>query len=135
MIYLDSNVFIYAALNADSLGSKMRKLLARVEEGSESAASSALTFDELVWAVGRYRKKEDAWAAGQAFLDLRNLKIVDVGPKVLSLALEIMRKHDLAPRDGIHAASALMQDIRTIISSDRHFDKIEGLRRRFPFYP
>jgi predicted nucleic acid-binding protein len=132
MIYLDSNVFIYAALNADALGSKMRQLLARVEEGSEAAASSALTFDELVWVVGKYRGKEDAWAAGQAFLDLRNLKIVDVGPAVLTSALEIMRKHDLAPRDGIHAASALIRDIKTIVSSDGHFDKIEGLKRRFP---
>jgi len=132
MIYLDSNVFIYAALNADGLGSKMRQLLARVEEGSESAASSALTFDELVWVVGKHREKEDAWEAGRAFLELRNLKIVDVGPTVLASALEIMRKYDLAPRDGIHAASALTQGIKTMISSDGHFDKIEGLRRRFP---
>ena len=132
MIYLDSNVFIYAALNANSIGSKMRQLLASVEEGSEAAATSALTFDELVWAVGKNREKEDAWAAGQAFLDLRNLKLVDVGPTVLASALEIIRENDLAPRDGIHAATALTQDIKTIVSSDRHFDKIEGLRRRFP---
>jgi predicted nucleic acid-binding protein len=43
-----------------------------------------------------------------------------------------MRENDLAPRDGIHAATALTHDIKTIVSSDRHFDKIEGLRRRFP---
>ncbi|MGQ9515318.1 MAG: type II toxin-antitoxin system VapC family toxin [Thermoproteota archaeon] len=132
MIYLDSNVFIYAALNADGLGSKMRQLLARVEEGSEAAASSVLTFDELVWAVGKRRKKEDSWAAGQAFLGLRNLKLIDVSPTVLASALEIMRKYNLAPRDGIHAASAITRDIKTIVSSDGHFDKIEGLRRRFP---
>jgi len=132
MIYLDSNVFIYAALNADNIGSKTRQLLTRVEEGDEAAASSALTFDELVWIVSKHRRKEDAWAAGQAFIDLRNLKIIDIGPTVLASALEIMRKHDLAPRDGIHAASALTQDIETIVSSDEHFDKIEGLRRRFP---
>ena len=131
MIYLDSNVFIYAALNADDLGSKTRQLLSRIDEGHEAAASSALTFDELVWVVRKHRRKDDAWAAGRAFLELRNLKIIDVDPTVLSSALEIMEEYNLAPRDGIHAASALMQGITTMISSDGHFDRIEGLKRKF----
>ena len=52
---------------------------------------------------------------------------MDVGPTVLPSALEIMRRHDLAPRDGIHAASALIRDIKTIVSSDGHFDKIQSM--------
>lgn len=129
MIYLDSNVFILAALNLDAIGSRARQILSRIEVGKEDAASSALTFDELVWIVRKHRRKEDAWKAGQAFLELSNLKIVDADMMVLSSALELMRKYDIAPRDGIHAASALTQGIKAIMSSDEHFDRIEGLKR------
>jgi predicted nucleic acid-binding protein len=74
MLYLDSNVFIYAALSVDEIGERARALLRKVQRGEEQASSSMLTFDELVWAVKKYRSIEDAINAGEAFLNFPNMK-------------------------------------------------------------
>lgn len=68
--YLDSNVFIYAALNQEDIGDRARSLLKEVQEGKQPASTSALTFDELVWAVKKHRDLEEAVIAGEAFLGL-----------------------------------------------------------------
>lgn len=130
MLYLDANVFIYAALNRDDIGDRARSLLREVQRGKMPAASSALTFDELVWAVKRHRGFEDAITAGEAFLNMPNLRFVDVNGDLLSSALELIRRYQLDPRDSIHAASALSENAKTIVSADEHFDKIKEIRRR-----
>ena len=51
MIYLDSNIFIYAAVNTQEPGEKARSLLQRIQQGDEKAETSALTFEEVFWAI------------------------------------------------------------------------------------
>ena len=130
MLYLDSNVFIYAALSVDEIGEKARALLRKVQRGEEQASSSMLTFDELVWAVKKYRSMSEAIAAGEAFLNMPRLTIISVDEAVIRSALDIMRRYELDPRDSIHAASALLSKAETIISMDPHFDKIKELPRK-----
>lgn len=130
MLYLDSNVFIYAALNTEDIGDRARALLRRVEQGEEKASSSALTFDEVVWAVKKYRTLDDAVIAGEAFLNFRGLRLVSVDGDLLALALDLIRRYGLDPRDSIHAASAISGKAEVIVSTDEHFDKVKGLQRK-----
>ena len=130
MLYVDSNVFIYAALNREEIGDRARSLLRDIQRGKLRAASSALTFDELVWAVRKHRGFEDAIAAGDAFLNMAGLKLVDVTGDLLSRALGLMTQYQLHPRDSIHAASALWENSEAIISTDKDFDKLNEIRRR-----
>ncbi|MEM2995397.1 MAG: type II toxin-antitoxin system VapC family toxin [Candidatus Bathyarchaeia archaeon] len=132
MLYLDSNVFIYAALNMEEIGEKARVLLRKVQQGEEQASSSVLTFDELVWAVKKHRSIEDAINAGEAFLNFPNVKLAVVDEELLALALNLIKKYKLDPRDSIHAATAILEKADVIISTDSHFDKIEEVRRK-PF--
>ncbi len=130
MLYLDSNVFVYAALNREATGERARSLLREVQEGKLQATSSALTFDELVWAVKRYRGVGDAVDAGRAFLNMPSLKLVNVDGELLSSALELIIGYRLDPRDSIHAASALHAKAEAIVSTDEHFDKVKKIQRR-----
>ena len=130
MIYIDASVFVFAALNTENAGDRARSLLRDVQTGKVEATSSALTFDELVWAVKRNRTSEDAIASGEAFLNMPRLRLVDVDGNILARALVLMRKYRLDPRDSIHAASALTEGAELIISTDKHFDKIREIRRR-----
>ncbi|TLN14042.1 type II toxin-antitoxin system VapC family toxin [bacterium] len=130
MLYLDANVFVYAALNQEEVGDRARSLLKKVQEGKLRAASSALTFDELVWAVRRYRSLEDAATAGEAFLNMPSLDLVEVNGDLLSSALELIRRYQLDPRDAIHAASAMLENAEMIVSTDEHFDRVKEVRRR-----
>lgn len=86
MLYLDSNVFIYAAVNRDGLGRRARSLLRDVQEGRLEAASSALAFDEIVWVVKKHRSFDDGMTAGDAFLKMPGLRILGVDGDLLSVA-------------------------------------------------
>ena len=130
MFYLDANVFVYAALNREDIGDRARSLLREVQQGKLAASSSALTFDELVWAVKRHRSLKDAITAGEAFLNMPSLQLVGVNGDLLSAALELIRRYQLDPRDSIHAASALLENAEIIVSTDEHFDKVKEARRR-----
>lgn len=130
MIYLDSNVFIYACLSLDEIGERSRRLLRGVELGDVEAASAALSFDELVWAVKKHRTMSEAIIAGEAFVNMPKLAVKPVDEAVIRSAVDLMRRYELDPRDSIHAASALLCQAVAIISTDTHFDKVKELPRK-----
>ncbi|MGE9809920.1 type II toxin-antitoxin system VapC family toxin [Ferroplasma acidiphilum] len=129
MIYIDSNVFIFAALNNEELGNGAKLILEKVENRSIEASTSSLTFDEVVWIVKKNRSFEDAVSIGEAFLVMEGLHLVDVNQDLLALAISIMKKYKTDPRDSIHAATAITQKADVIISEDMDFDKIMGIKR------
>jgi len=129
MIYLDSNVFIFASLNNEELGNSARFILEEVENGNIEASTSSLTFDEVVWIIKKNRSFEDAIAAGEAFLNMQRLHLVDVNPDLLALSISIMKKYRTDPRDSIHAATAIAQKATVFISEDSDFNRIGELKR------
>ncbi len=129
MIYLDSNVFIYAAVNTQEPGEKARSLLQRIQQGDEKAETSALTFDEVFWAIKKL-DPEAALEACQALLNFPNLEIISADRDIALSALQIIKQYHLAPRDAIHAATAIAAKAEAVISTDTHFDKIRELKRR-----
>ena len=130
MLYLDSGVFIYAALSREQIGSRARQLLRRVSDGHEETSSCALTFDEVVWVVQKHRSREDALAAGQSFLALPNLTVFSLGQDALFAALSLMRQYRLDPRDAIHASIAILNRCSAIVSADAHFDGLKEIPRK-----
>ncbi|MEE8359200.1 MAG: type II toxin-antitoxin system VapC family toxin [Candidatus Hydrothermarchaeales archaeon] len=129
MIYLDSNVFIIAALYTDDVGEKARELIKAIEEGEVKAATSALTYDEVYWAVKKLKDKNAAHKAGGGLLMLPNIHILEVDRNVLFTAHKLLSDYSLDPRDAIHAACAISKKISDIVSQDGDFDRIKGLKR------
>ena len=123
-------MFIYACLNSDDVGERSRSLLRDVENGSIEASTSALSFDEVTWAVKRYRNFENAVSAGEALINMPKLDIVSIDETILRSALDLMRRYAFDPRDSIHAASAILCKANTMISSDPHFDRLKELPRK-----
>ena len=57
----------------------------------------------------------------------------DFDARVLQRALELVGTHErIGGRDAVHAATALVAGIAAIISPDRAFDRVPGLRRIDP---
>jgi predicted nucleic acid-binding protein len=130
VLYLDANILIFAALNTEEIGEKAVALLSNIQNGDEQAVTSALTFDEVFWEVKRNRGLEKAIETAEAMLNFPNLTIVAADREVVSSALGIIRKYHLAPRDAIHAATALAEKADFIVSNDNHFDKMKELKRK-----
>lgn len=131
MIYIDSNVFIYAALSPDSdedaINSK--NILKAIFEGKILASTSTLTWDEVVWAIKRFEDRETAIIEGKKFLTFPKLKILNVGEKELRTAIDLMKKYRLDPRDSIHVACCIENDIGEIVTNDSDFNNIVGVKR------
>ena len=129
MLYLDANVFIYAAINTQEIGTKARNLLQKIQKGDQQAATSVLTFDEVFWSIKK-RKPELAQETSYALLNFPNLEIIPADRKLALAALKLINEYNLAPRDALHAATAIAAKSNCVISTDPHFDKIKELTRQ-----
>jgi predicted nucleic acid-binding protein len=130
MIYLDANVFLNALLNQEVHGERARTIIQRLQKGEITAATSALSFDEVFWIVKKHRDFINALRAAKALLEIRNLMFLEVSDKTLWSAYNLAEKYRLNPRDAIHAACALDHAISTVVSEDTGFDKVKEIRRQ-----
>ncbi len=131
MKYIDSNVFIFAALPGSKKEEKARAILSQIANGQLMAATSALVIDEFVWMVWKETKNRD-FAIGLALnlLELKNLKFIVNDQFISKRALLLMKKYPhLKPRDGMHMAAALASGSKIIISDDADFDNLEEIKR------
>jgi predicted nucleic acid-binding protein len=129
VLYLDANVFIYAAINTEELGEKSAALLKKIQLGKEKAETSALTYDEVFWAVKKHDLKL-AFEACEALLNFPNLEIIPADRELASSALQLIRECHLDTRDALHAATALREKADYVVSTDPHFDRVKQLKRR-----
>jgi predicted nucleic acid-binding protein len=132
MQYVDSNVFLYSALYSPDLEPKAKKakeILQKIENKELSAATSTLTWDEVVWVATKLLGRTGGIAQGQKLLGFPNLEFINVDEGILAQAQSLMGKYKLSPRDSIHVASALNRKATIIISDDEDFDQIKEIKR------
>src|SRR3989338_3803811 len=129
VMYIDANIFILAILDRGIKGDRARSFIQDVRLNKREAFTSSLTYDEVVWVVRGEQGREFALKAGKVFLNLRNLVLLEANREIVSLAQSLMEKGSLDPRDAIHAVTAMLNKISTILSEDRAFDKLSELKR------
>ena len=135
LIYLDSNVFIYPAIydqKSVKRASRAKAALDRVVSGELEASTATVTWDEVSRAVRRFFGSEAALLQGRSFLNLPRLKLLTVDSEVILKAQELAERDRLKPRDAIHAAAAMRNGIRELMSYDADFDAVPGLTRLEP---
>src|SRR3989344_9268627 len=122
MIYLDANIFIYAATNNGEEGDICRDLLSEVAFKKIIGQTSFLTWDEIVHSIRRLKNAQIAIEEGKNFLEFPNLLLLKIDEKIINKAQELIDTYNLRPRDAIHAASAILNDIDEIVTDDNDFD-------------
>jgi predicted nucleic acid-binding protein len=130
--YVDANVFLYPALYPTETQLKAREakeILLKIESGEIRAATSTLTWDEVVWVTTRLLGRNDGVAQGQKLLGFPNLGFISVDEGVIAQAQSLMDRCKISPRDSIHVASALGRKTKTILSDDEDFDQIKEIKR------
>jgi uncharacterized protein len=132
MQYVDSNVFLYSVLYSPDLELKAKKakeILQKIENKELSAATSTLTWDEVVWVATKLLGRSGGITLGQKLLGFPNLEFISVDEAIIAQAQSLMDKYKLSPRDSIHVASALSRKATIIISDDEDFDQIKEIKR------
>ncbi len=132
MYYVDTNVFVYPLIYSESRDRRAlyaRNILTRIASGELKAATSSLTWDEFTWVILKTLGAQISIEKGREFLSFPNLRILRVDIEVLKKAQVMIERYGVKPRDAIHAACAIANDIREIVSDDKDFDQIKELKR------
>jgi predicted nucleic acid-binding protein len=115
-MYVDSNIFIFSALDTDERGKNARKIMELVEYGSIAIYISPLVFDEVLHVIKKLASKKASEYIGRTLLSLSS-SWLDVTYSVSDYAFEYYR-NGLAPRDAMHAGIMRDYGITTILSED-----------------
>ena len=131
-MFIDANIFIIAALGKNSKARKCREFLRKIEKGEQKSFTSVLVLDEVLNSIEVHTGSVEKAISGlKKFLMLPNLKICEVNAGQLADSLQFFKK-GLRPRDALHVAAMREHGISTILSYDKDFDSIEGIKRMEP---
>ena len=127
-MYIDSNVFIFAATDKDKKGKNCRRIIELISQKKLICTSSYLVIDEVVWVLKKHIGKKDAIKITKAMLSLP-IKWIELDKSIILKMIDLLEKTNLDPRDAIHLASMMHLGLSFIISEDADFDKIDEIQR------
>ncbi len=128
-VYLDANFFIICNFDQSARGEAARKIHEKILVGSMKSVTSALALDEVMWVIIKNKKSEALRETIEDIFAMQNLTVKDVFASTPLDALYYVEKYDLKPRDAFHAAIMKEAGIDEIISDDRDFDRVKGIKR------
>ena len=132
MLLLDANIPMYAEGRDHRYHQPCQRVMELARANSSDYCVDTETLQEILYVY--FSRRETARGVGVA-QDLLGMfpVIFPITPAEISTAMRLMAEtRDLASRDAIHAAVVLEHSLEGIVSTDRDFDRIPGLRRYDP---
>ena len=135
MIVVDTTVLVYAVGAEHALRAPCRALVEHVASGTVQATTTLEVIQELAHVRARRRDRADAAARARSYAQLfAPLLLPDEADLLDGLAL-FEASHDIGPFDAVLAASALRRGATALVSADRGFATVPGLRHLDPATP
>lgn len=130
--FLDATVVMYALGGPHPLKYPCQKFLIDTKAGKWLLATDTEVLQEILYRYFSIHRADLAEAAYNAIVEIC-LEIFPVTLADLDRTLGLLKRHSaITSRDAVHAAVMLNNRLREIISADRHFDQIPGIRRVDP---
>ena len=128
MIVLDTTVLVYAVGDDAELREPARTIVEAVESGTVQATTTVEAIQEFVHIRARRRDRADAAVLGRAYVTLLS-PLLRPGEEDLVGGLRLFERQEaLGTFDAVLAASAIAARAEALISADRSFDGVRGLR-------
>lgn len=132
MIVLDTTVLVYAVGTDHPLRDPCREIVAAVRDGSVEATTTVEVVQEFAHVRARRRGRDDAAALAEDVADLLSPLLV-AGERQLREGLTIYRSSGrLGTFDAVLAAVALDAGATALVSADKAFADVRGLRHVGP---
>ncbi|MFY9826438.1 MAG: type II toxin-antitoxin system VapC family toxin [Thermoanaerobaculia bacterium] len=131
-LFLDANILMYAVGKDHPNRESCREVLRRIEADDLTVVTSVEVLQEL---LHRYRSLGQPDLATTIYRAAKDLceEILAVTEEDLDHAHEILQAHaSISVRDAVHAATALRCGIKSILSTDHHFDDLPEITRLNP---
>lgn len=131
MIFLDTNIFMYAAGQKHPYKEPSIKLLELITMEEIQVAINVEVIQEILHRYTHIGKKSKGLKLARNILGLID-KIYGVEQIDTEEAIEILDMYNITSRDAVHAATCKNRGIGSICSYDEHFDEIDFLERKTP---
>ncbi|MFQ5976132.1 MAG: type II toxin-antitoxin system VapC family toxin [Candidatus Hydrothermarchaeales archaeon] len=125
--FVDSNIFIYAVQAHPEFGGACRDIVADIEKGKIVATTSTLNISEVGEVIDRYAGRKESCRVVELLLALP----MDISPVVkehLIMALGYFNEHSTNYFDCVFLALMEEKFIDVIITNDRHFENVDGIK-------
>ncbi|MEO8470527.1 MAG: type II toxin-antitoxin system VapC family toxin [Chloroflexota bacterium] len=131
-VFIDTAIVMYAGGADHPMRQPCQRLLARVADGTLDAVTSVEVIQEILHRFTAIRRPEIGAAMARDALDLF-APVLPVTHAVMRRMPELIEAHPtLSARDLVHVATCLQEGIADIVSPDRGFDSVPGIRRVDP---
>lgn len=128
-VFVDSNVPMYVAGRAHPNREPARRFLDAIRTGEIEACTSTEVLQEILYRYAGLKRLDLAAQVYELFVQLCPL-VFAVNLADADRAKELVcGKARAPPRDALHAAVMLNNDVETIATFDEDFDRIPGVRR------
>ncbi len=132
--FLDVNVPMYAAGTSHPYKAVCVWAMQEITEGHLEVVIDTEIIQEILYRYGSLQQWNTATAMATNLLDLVP-GVYPVDTDDIRKAIELFKKHapqGIKARDVLHAAVMLNHGLTHIITTDEHFDRIDGLTRVDP---
>jgi predicted nucleic acid-binding protein len=126
--FVDANIIIYSAVPSEQRDGSMR-IIEAVGRGDIEGRTSTAALEEVWHAESTRRAGDINGLTGRAYAIFTPLLPVTDETFRIALSLEVPRLDTL---DRVHAATCFANGIERIVSADKGFDGVRGLRRVDP---
>jgi predicted nucleic acid-binding protein len=131
-VFVDTAVIMYAAGTEHPLRDPSRRILEMVESGKLAGVTSTQVIQEIAHRFMSIDRRDIAERLSASALDLF-APVLPISHAVTHRLPELIARYPgLAVRDLIHVATCQHEGITEIVSPDRGFDSVVGLRRVDP---
>ena len=131
-VFIDTAVVMYAGGADHPLRAPCQRLLGDVAESRLEAVTSVEVIQEILHRFRAIGRPEIGAAMARDALDLF-APVLPVTHAVMRRMPELVEAYpNLAARDLVHVATCLQEGISDIVSPDRGFDTVPGIRRIDP---
>jgi len=133
-VFIDTNIPMYAAGVSHPLKEPSQKVILAIATGKIDAVTDTEVFQEILYRYIHINEKEKGIKVFDYFYRLMLGHILPIEePDILEARNLVEQYPSLSPRDLIHLAVMKRNGIKEIISTDKGFDRIPGIRRIPPF--
>jgi predicted nucleic acid-binding protein len=127
MILVDTTVLAYAVGSEHRLRAPCRRLLEAHGDGRLDLATTVEVLQEFTHVRARRRARDDAVRLTRLFAEA--LTVIETSPEDLERGLDLFLNHDeLGAFDAVLAGVAMRRDGEALVSADRAFAVVPGLR-------
>jgi len=131
VIFLDATVLLYAKSDHQRFRVPCEQLLEAVADGRVAATTTPEVIQECVHVRSRRRSRSDAGEFGRIYAALLSpLAVIEEAD--LRDGLMLFERHQLGSCDAVLAAAALSVDAAALVSADKAFADVNGLRHVVP---